>query len=137
MNATPASIAALKGTNSTARTVRLVRRARELGAAGTLIVTPYYNKPTDAGIVAHHAAIAEAAPGFPVIAYNVPGRTGVNVSLPAIEKLWRVPGVVALKESTGSLQRISEIARTLPRAAVPAPGAPSSGPSPACLRSLV
>jgi 4-hydroxy-tetrahydrodipicolinate synthase len=102
------------GTNSTAKTIRLVRRARELGAAGALVVTPYYNKPTDRGLVAHYAAIAEAAPQFPIIAYNVPGRTAVALSLPALQKLWELPEVVALKESTGSLTRIAEIARTLP-----------------------
>jgi 4-hydroxy-tetrahydrodipicolinate synthase len=102
------------GTNATAKTIRLVRRARELGARGALVVTPYYNKPTDAGLVAHFGAIASAAPAFPLIAYNVPGRTGSNVSLPALERLWAIPEVVALKESTGNLQRIGEIARTLP-----------------------
>lgn len=102
------------GTNATAKTIKLVRRAREQGAAAALIVTPYYNKPTDRGIVAHHAAIAQANPGFPQIAYNVPGRTAINVSLPALSKLWDIPEVVALKESTGSLTRIGEIARTLP-----------------------
>jgi 4-hydroxy-tetrahydrodipicolinate synthase len=102
------------GTNATAKTARLVRRARELGAAGALVVTPYYVKPMDAGIVAHFAAIAEAAPGFPIIAYNVPGRTGVTISPAALVRLWEIPEVVALKESSGSIQRIAEIARTLP-----------------------
>jgi 4-hydroxy-tetrahydrodipicolinate synthase len=102
------------GTNATAKSVRLTRRARELGAAGALVVTPYYNKPMDAGLVAHYGAIAKAAPGFPIIAYSVPGRTSVSISLAALERLWRIPEVVALKESTGNLPRIAEIARTLP-----------------------
>jgi 4-hydroxy-tetrahydrodipicolinate synthase len=102
------------GTNATAKTVKLVKRARELGAAGALVVTPYYNKPMDAGIVAHFAAIASAAPGFPIVAYNVPGRTGISISPAALARLWEIPEVVALKESSGSIQRIAEIGRTLP-----------------------
>jgi 4-hydroxy-tetrahydrodipicolinate synthase len=104
------------GTNSTATSIRFTRRARELGAQGALVVTPYYNKPGDAGMVAHYAAIAEAAPGFPIVAYNVPGRTAVTISPAALARIWQIPEVVALKESTGNLSRMGEIARELPRA---------------------
>jgi len=103
------------GHNSTRETVAMTRRAQALGAAGALVVTPYYNKPTPEGLVAHYAAIAEAAPGFPLIAYNVPGRTGLNVTPPVLAKLWANPQVVAVKESSGNLAQIAEVARTLPR----------------------
>lgn len=102
------------GHNATRQAAALTRRAQELGAAGALVVTPYYNKPTPDGLVAHYAAIAEAAPGFPLIAYNVPGRTGLNVTPGVLARLWENPQVVAVKESSGNLAQIAEIARTLP-----------------------
>jgi 4-hydroxy-tetrahydrodipicolinate synthase len=102
------------GSNETARTAALTRRAQALGADGALIVTPYYNKPTPKGLVAHYSEAANAAPGLPLIAYNVPGRTGVNITPATLAKLWEIPQVVAVKESTGNLAQIGEIARTLP-----------------------
>lgn len=102
------------GSNETSRTAALTRRAQALGADGVLIVTPYYNKPTPKGLVAHYAEAANAAPGLPIIAYNVPGRTGVNITPATLAKLWENPQVVAVKESTGNLAQIGEIARTLP-----------------------
>ena len=102
------------GSNETPRTAALTRRAQALGADGVLIVTPYYNKPTPKGLVAHYAEAASAAPGLPIIAYNVPGRTGVNITPATLAKLWENPQVVAVKESTGNLAQIGEIARTLP-----------------------
>ena len=102
------------GSNDTARTAALTRRAQALGADGALIVTPYYNKPTPAGMVAHFSEAASAAPGFPIIAYNVPGRTGVNLTPATLARLWEIPQVVAVKESSGNLAQIGEIARTLP-----------------------
>jgi len=103
------------GHNATRQAAALTKRAQALGAAGALVVTPYYNKPTPEGLVAHYAAIAEAAPGLPLIAYNVPGRTGLNVTPAMMSRLWENPQVVALKESSGNLAQIGEIARTLPR----------------------
>lgn len=102
------------GHNSTRVAAALTRRARDLGAAGALVVTPYYNKPMPAGLVAHYSAIAEAAPGLPLIAYNVPGRTGQNVTPKTLEMLWKNDAIVALKESSGNLAQIGEIARGLP-----------------------
>ena len=102
------------GHNATGQAAALTRRAQELGAAGALVVTPYYNKPNADGLVAHYAAIAEAAPGLPLIAYNVPGRTGLNVTPAVLLRLWENPQVVAVKESSGSLAQIAEVARTLP-----------------------
>ena len=102
------------GHNATRQAAAMTRRAQELGAAGALVVTPYYNKPNPDGLVAHYAAIAEAAPGFPLVAYNVPGRTGLNVVPALLMRLWQNPQVVAVKESSGSLAQIAEVARTLP-----------------------
>jgi 4-hydroxy-tetrahydrodipicolinate synthase len=102
------------GHNSTAAAVALSSRAAALGAHALLVVTPYYNKPQPAGLVAHFKAVAEAAPGLPIIAYNVPGRTGLNVVPSTLAKLWEIPQVVAVKESSGNLAQIGEIARTLP-----------------------
>ena len=102
------------GSNATHRAVAMTRRAQELGAAGALVVTPYYNKPSADGLVAHFEAIAAAAPGLPLIAYNVPGRTGQNVTPAVLARLWENPQVVAVKECSGSLAQVAEIARTLP-----------------------
>ncbi|HWQ09574.1 MAG TPA: 4-hydroxy-tetrahydrodipicolinate synthase [Holophaga sp.] len=102
------------GSNDTRKAAALARRAQDLGAAGALIVSPYYNKPTPRGLVAHFAAVADAAPGLPLIAYNVPGRTGVNITPAVLARLWENPQVVAVKESTANLAQIGEIARTLP-----------------------
>lgn len=102
------------GSNDTRKTAVHTRRAQALGADGVLVVTPYYNKPTPKGLVAHFAEVASAAPGLPIIAYNVPGRTGLNITPAVLAKLWENPQVVAVKESTANLAQIGEIARTLP-----------------------
>ena len=102
------------GSNATAKAATMTRRAQELGAAGALVVTPYYNKPTPDGLVAHFQAVAEAAPGFPIVAYNVPGRTGSNVLPATLARLWENPQVVAVKECSGSLPQIAEVGRALP-----------------------
>jgi 4-hydroxy-tetrahydrodipicolinate synthase len=97
------------GSNSTAETLESVGRVRELGAAGALIVTPYYNKPTQVGLLQHYRAIAKAHPGFPLIAYNVPGRTGVDLLPETVMWLCDIPEVVALKEATGNLARAVDL----------------------------
>ena len=102
------------GHNATRQAAVWTRRAQALGAAGALVVTPYYNKPTPSGLVAHFAAVAEAAPGLPLVVYNVPGRTGLNVLPGTLARLWENPQVVAVKESSGNLAQIAEIVRTLP-----------------------
>jgi 4-hydroxy-tetrahydrodipicolinate synthase len=102
------------GHNATRQAAALTKRAQELGAAGALVVTPYYNKPTPDGLVAHYAAVAEAAPGLPIVVYNVPGRTGLNLAPSTLLRLWKNPQVVAVKESSGNLAQIAEICRTLP-----------------------
>lgn len=97
------------GSNSTAETIEGVRRVREAGADGALIVTPYYNKPTQAGLVEHYRAVAKAHPGFPLVAYNVPGRTGVDLLPETALRLCDIPEVVALKEATGNLARAVDL----------------------------
>lgn len=103
------------GHNSTSQTVAWTKRAQELGAHGALIVTPFYNKPTPQGLVAHFRAAADSAPGLPFIVYNVPGRTGLNLTPAALQLLWENPQVVAVKESSGNVAQISEVSRGLPK----------------------
>lgn len=97
------------GSNSTDRAVELTKLAKEKGADGSLIVLPYYNKPSQKGLYLHFKKLNEV--GFPLIAYNVPGRTSVNL-LPETFKdiLKDCPNVIAIKESSGNLDQISEIA---------------------------
>jgi 4-hydroxy-tetrahydrodipicolinate synthase len=95
------------GTFSTPETVRRARRARDLGADGLLIITPYYNKPQQAGLFTHFETVAKEA-GAPIMMYNVPGRTGVNLLPATVERLSRVPGIVALKEASGDLNQVSD-----------------------------
>jgi 4-hydroxy-tetrahydrodipicolinate synthase len=109
-----AKVVAGTGSNATRQAAGWTRRAQELGVHGALVVTPYYNKPTPGGLVAHFQAVTDAAPGLPVIIYNVPGRTGLNVAPATLNQLWANPQLVAVKESSGNLAQISEIARTLP-----------------------
>ncbi|WLT32705.1 4-hydroxy-tetrahydrodipicolinate synthase [Geothrix sp. PMB-07] len=102
------------GSNSTRQAIAWTRRARQLGARAALVVTPYYNRPTQNGLVAHYQAIAEAVPGFPLLAYNVPSRTGVNLEPATLRALWRIPELIGVKESSGDLAQIEQIARDLP-----------------------
>ncbi len=98
------------GTNSTARTVANVRRLGSLGVDGALIITPYYNKPTQDGLLAHFRAVAAASP-VPVVMYNVPGRTGVNMLPETVARLAEEQTIVALKDASGSLEQASWIVR--------------------------
>lgn len=102
------------GASSTHQAIAWTRRAHAAGAAGALVVVPPYTKPTQAGIVAHFAAIARAVPDCPLIAYNVPSRVGTNLLPATVRELWSLPNVVALKESSGDLQQIARIAAELP-----------------------
>jgi 4-hydroxy-tetrahydrodipicolinate synthase len=98
------------GTNSTAETIRNVQRLEPLGVDGALVITPYYNKPTQAGLQAHFRAVAAASP-VPLVLYNVPGRTGVNLLPETIAALMDEPRIVALKEASGNLVQASWIHR--------------------------
>ncbi|HTO91193.1 MAG TPA: 4-hydroxy-tetrahydrodipicolinate synthase [Candidatus Sulfotelmatobacter sp.] len=100
------------GTNSTSETIAITRRAEELGLDGAMIVTPYYNKPTPRGQIAHFSAVAHATQ-LPLILYNVPGRTATNTMPETFARLDSVPNIVAIKEASGSLDQASAIrART-------------------------
>lgn len=96
------------GSNSTAEAIELTRKAKEMGVEGVLLVTPYYNKPTQEGLYRHYTAIADAV-DIPQILYNVPGRTGVNLLPETVARLAPHKNIVAIKEATGSLQQASEI----------------------------
>ena len=96
------------GANSTEEAIRLTRDARRDGADACLLVTPYYNKPTQEGLYRHHLAIAEAV-DIPQILYNVPGRTACDMLPETVERLSRVGNIVGIKEATGNLERIREI----------------------------
>jgi 4-hydroxy-tetrahydrodipicolinate synthase len=96
------------GTASTTKTVELAVAAREAGASGILLVMPYYNRPTQRGLVAHVQTVCREV-GLPVMLYNIPGRTGVDLSLEALAELTSVPEVVAIKEATGNVVRAQQI----------------------------
>lgn len=95
------------GSNSTQEAIELTRRAADAGVTATLQVTPYYNKPTQTGLIAHFSAIADV--GLPVMLYNVPGRTVCEISVPTVEQLARHPNIVAIKEAGGSVERVVRI----------------------------
>ncbi len=96
------------GSNSTSEAIELTRQARDAGADGALLVTPYYNKPTQEGLYRHYMAVADAVE-LPQVLYNVPGRTAVNMLPETVARLAVHPNIVAIKEATGSLQQASEI----------------------------
>jgi 4-hydroxy-tetrahydrodipicolinate synthase len=100
------------GTNNTAESITVTRMAEELGMDGAMIVTPYYNKPTPKGQIAHFTAVAKST-RLPLILYNVPGRTATNTMPDTFEALQELPNVVAIKEAAGSLDQASALkART-------------------------
>lgn len=96
------------GSNDTAHAAKLGSECEKAGADGLLLVTPYYNKTTQRGLIAHYTAIAEAV-NIPIILYNVPGRTGMGIAPETCAQLAKVPNIVAVKEASGN---ISEIAKT-------------------------
>ena len=101
------------GANSTREAIELTTRARQTGAAATLQVVPYYNKPTQEGLYRHFVAVAEAV-DLPMIVYNVPGRTVADLNVDTTLRLAQVPGIVGLKDATGDLARAGQLLRRLP-----------------------
>jgi len=97
------------GSNSTAEAVELTEHARKVGATAALVVNPYYNKPTQEGLYRHYSSVADV--GLPVVLYNIPGRTSIELGLKTIERLAAHPNIVAIKEATGKLDVSSDIAR--------------------------
>jgi len=99
------------GTNSTASTIELTKMAEDAGADGVLLITPYYNKPTQAGLVKHYETVADRV-RLPIMLYNVPSRTGVNMLPETVATLAKIDNIVAVKEASGSLDQVSRIAAT-------------------------
>jgi len=96
------------GSNSTTEAIKLTTYAKKAGADGALLITPYYNKPTQEGLYNHYRAIAEAT-DLPLILYNVPSRTGVNMLPETVARLSEIPSIIGVKEATGSLRQICDI----------------------------
>ena len=92
------------GSNNTVETVRLVEAARRAGADAALVVTPYYNKPTQRGLIAHYTAAAEC--GLPIVIYNIPGRSVVDMTPATMGELARLPMMIGVKDATGDLSRV-------------------------------
>jgi len=96
------------GSNATAEAIRLTRAAEDAGAAGALLISPYYNKPTQEGIHDHYAAVAEATK-LPLLVYNIPGRTASNILPETIVRLSRIKNIAGVKEASGSMPQVIEI----------------------------
>jgi len=106
-------VVAGSGSNSTSESIELTRHAKEAGADGALMITPYYNKPSQEGLYQHFKAVAEAV-DIPIILYNVPSRTGVNMLPDTVARCAQVPNIVGIKEATADLNQISEVIRLCP-----------------------
>src|SRR6476646_1851854 len=101
------------GGYNTAEVIELARELEVMGAAGLLSVTPYYNKPTQEGLYQHYRAIADSTP-LPIVVYNVPGRTGVNVEPATLVRLTAIPNIIGVKEASGNIAQIVEVCRSVP-----------------------
>ena len=98
------------GANSTDETIMITKEAKKSGADAALIVAPYYNKPTQEGLYRHYKAVARAV-NMPIVLYNVPGRTAVNILPATVARLAEIKNIVALKEATGDMKQASEVIR--------------------------
>ena len=96
------------GTNSTTKSIENLKKASDIGAYGAMVVTPYYNKPTQEGLFAHFIKLADEG-GLPLMLYNVPGRTGLNMLPKTVEKLSKHGQIVAVKEASGNIEQMAEI----------------------------
>jgi 4-hydroxy-tetrahydrodipicolinate synthase len=95
------------GSNNTAEAIRLTKAAKDIGADGALVISPYYNKPNRSGLIKHYTKLADL--DFPIVMYNVPGRTGQNIEPELVAELAGHPNIVAIKEASGSIGQISRI----------------------------
>jgi 4-hydroxy-tetrahydrodipicolinate synthase len=109
-----AKVLAGAGSNSTAEAITLSRHAEDLGADGILSISPYYNKPTQEGIYLHYKAIAESVE-IPIVVYNVPGRTGSNITSETMLRMAEIPGIDAVKEASGNMAQVQRIIAGRPR----------------------
>jgi 4-hydroxy-tetrahydrodipicolinate synthase len=98
------------GANATDETIMITQKAKELNADGALLVSPYYNKPTQEGVYRHYKAVAETV-DLPIVLYNVPGRTALNILPPTVARLAEIRNIVAIKEATGDMKQVSEVIR--------------------------
>jgi 4-hydroxy-tetrahydrodipicolinate synthase len=98
------------GSNATAEAIRLTAHAKEVGADGVLMISPYYNKPTQEGIYQHYKAVA-ATVDIPIVVYNIPGRTGSNIAPETIARLAEIKQIAAVKEASGVMDQTSDIIR--------------------------
>ncbi|MCX6338486.1 MAG: 4-hydroxy-tetrahydrodipicolinate synthase [Candidatus Aureabacteria bacterium] len=96
------------GSNCTREALRLTGHAKEAGADGALVITPYYNKPTQRGLQYHYEHLAKEV-DIPIVIYNVPGRTGISIAPETVASLAKLPNIVAIKEASGSLEQVSQI----------------------------
>jgi len=108
-----AAVVAGTGGNSTAESIAVTRAAQKVGVDAVMLVAPYYNKPPQEGLYRHFKAVAESAE-LPIILYNIPGRTAVNILPQTVARLARIENIVAIKEASGSLDQVSELRRSLP-----------------------
>ena len=99
------------GSNSTKHMVSYTKRAKDMGADAALVVTPYYNKPNDDGLLKHFEAAAET--GIPIVVYNIAGRTGRNIPTPLMQKIAAIPGIAGVKEASGDLGQMTEVLETV------------------------
>src|SRR5690606_31199165 len=93
--------------NNTAEAVRLIRHAEKVGADAALVVTPYYNKPTQAGLIAHFTAVHDCC-SLPIIIYNIPPRSVIDMTPATMGELAKLPRIVGVKDATGKLERVSQ-----------------------------
>ena len=100
------------GSNATSEAISLTKYAADAGADAALLITPYYNKPQQHAVIEHYRAVSEAA-DIPLIAYNVPSRTGLNMDVDTIVELAKIEGIDAVKEASGSVDKVSDIYRAL------------------------
>lgn len=98
------------GSNNTAEAIELTKYAKEIGADAALLIAPYYNKPTQEGLYLHFKAIAEATK-FPLVPYNIKGRTGINIETPTMARIAELPEVVAVKEASGDINQMADVYR--------------------------
>ncbi len=108
-----APVIAGAGSNSTAEAIGLVKHAEGAGADAALVICPYYNRPTQAGLIEHFTRVAEST-SLPLLMYNIPSRTGVNMEAATTVRLAQVPNIVGVKEASGDLQQIGDIIRLTP-----------------------
>ena len=115
------------GSNDTKHMVTATKQAKQMGASAALVVTPYYNKPNDDGLVKHFQAAADV--GIPIVVYNIASRTGRNIPTPLMQKIAAIPGIIAVKEASGDIGQMGEVLETIafPRRGTDSPFSVLSG----------